>query len=276
MNEGRSSDGGTTETTPVADLHLHTAASDGTLTIPELPAAARAGGVEVVAVTDHDRVHPDLTAPVTTREGITVIRGIELRVATDDQTVDLLGYAVDPTPELGDELARLQRNRETRARDIVERVEGRLGVTLDVDIDEGVGRPHIARAIEESDADYDYQEAFDHLIGDGRPCYVARELPSFERGAELLADACAVVSLAHPFRYADTESALSLVEHLDAVERYYPYGRPVETERLDALVREHDLLATGGSDAHDATIGAAGPPREAFDRFATHLPRAVP
>lgn len=264
---------GTNETAPVADLHLHTTASDGTLAISELPAAARAGGVDTVAVTDHDCVHPDLAAPVTTDEGVTVIRGIELRVATDELEVDLLGYAVDPTPEFGDELARLQRNRKDRARDIVGRVEKRLGVTLGIDIREGVGRPHIARAIDASDADCDYQGAFDRLIGNGGPCYVARDLTPFERGVELLTDSCAVVSLAHPFRYPDTESALSLVEHLDAVERYYPYGRPVDTGRLDAVIREYDLLATGGSDAHDTTLGAAGPPREAFDRFATRLSR---
>lgn len=40
------------ESPPVADLHLHTTASDGRLTIDALPDAARAGGVDVVAVTD--------------------------------------------------------------------------------------------------------------------------------------------------------------------------------------------------------------------------------
>jgi Predicted metal-dependent phosphoesterases (PHP family) len=81
-------------TQPAADLHVHTTASDGTLTVPELPAAARRAGVEWVAVTDHDRVHPDLDAPVTDRDGVHIIRGIELRVETDRQRLDLLGYGV--------------------------------------------------------------------------------------------------------------------------------------------------------------------------------------
>ncbi|EJN59847.1 PHP domain-containing protein [Halogranum rubrum] len=270
-------DDSTAEETPAADLHLHTTVSDGTLTVSALPDAARAGGVDTVAVTDHDRVHPGLDAPVTVHDGVTVIRGIELRVDAGAQNVDLLGYAVDPTPALDNELRRLQENRKERARAIVACVENRLGVTLDVDIHDGIGRPHIARAIDASDADYDFQGAFDHLIGDGGPCYVARELPSFEYGVDLLTESCAVVGLAHPFRYPDPAAALASTDQLDAVERYYPYDAPPsadEVARLDALVESHDLLATGGSDAHDATLGRAGPPRAAFDRFAARLPRA--
>jgi predicted metal-dependent phosphoesterase TrpH len=67
-----------------------------------------------------------------------------------------------------------------------------------------------------------------------------------------------VVSLAHPFRYPDVDRALDLARDLGAVERYYPYGRPVETERLERTVREAGLLRTGGSDAHDRTLGRAG------------------
>lgn len=261
---------------PVADLHLHTTASDGVLTVPELPAAARAGDVDTVAVTDHDCIHPDLDAPVTVRDGVTVIRGIELRVDAGSQKVDLLGYAVDPTPALEAELTRLQANRKERARAIVDRVEERLEVTLDVEIRAGVGRPHVARAIDASDADYSYQDAFDQLIGDDGPCYVAREVTPFERGIELLSESCPVVSLAHPFRYEDVDAALALTDRLDAVERYYPYGESVAVDegRLDALLAETDLLATGGSDAHDRTLGRAGPPREAFARIAARLPRA--
>lgn len=278
MDEDRetAADGADGGSTPVADLHLHTTASDGVLTVPDLPAAARAGGVDTVAVTDHDCIHPALDAPLSVHDGVTVIRGIELRVDAGSQKVDLLGYAVDPTPALEAELARLQENRKERARAIVERVEQRLGVTLDIEIREGVGRPHIARAVDASDADYGYQDAFDRLIGDDGPCYVAREITSFERGVELLADSCPVVSLAHPFRYDDVDAALALTDRLDAVERYYPYEESVAVDegRLDALVADEGLLATGGSDAHDRTLGRAGPPRAAFERIAARLPRA--
>ncbi|RLM60175.1 PHP domain-containing protein, partial [Halorubrum sp. Atlit-9R] len=55
---------------------------------------------------------------------------------------------------------------------------------------------------------------------------------------------------------------------LDAVERYYPYGYEVDTGLVDDAIEEYDLLATGGSDAHDETLGRAGPPESEFARFA--------
>ncbi|WP_251342064.1 PHP domain-containing protein [Haloplanus halophilus] len=258
----------------VADLHVHTPVSDGRLPLSALPAAARRAGVEAVAVTDHDRLHPDLGAPVTVREGVTVIRGIELQVETGWGRIDLLGYGVAETAALRAELDRLQADRIDRARRMTERIEDRLGVDLNVALEPGVGRPHVARAVEESDADCDYAGAFERFIGDDGPCYVPREVPSVDRGLELLGEACPVVSLAHPFRYADPDAALELAPRLDGIERYYPYEGPVDEARLDEVIEAGDLLATGGSDAHDRRLGIAGLDAAGYERVASRLPDA--
>jgi predicted metal-dependent phosphoesterase TrpH len=261
---------------PAADLHVHTTVSDGVLTISELADAARDGHVDVVAVTDHDRVHPELNAPVQPLDGVTVIRGIELRVDAGDQRLDLLGYGLESTEGIEAVTSRIQRDRKQRGAEIVSRVEERLGVDLDVTLEAGIGRPTIARAIEASDAPYDFEAAFAELIGDGRPCYVERWVPSFSAGAKVLRDSCAVVGLAHPFRYPDPESALQRARELDAVERFYPYsGSSAEKEDrslLGDVVADADLLVTGGSDAHDRTLGVAGPPSSEFEAFAARLP----
>lgn len=251
----------------VADLHVHTTNSDGELTLETLPTAARRAGVETVAVTDHDRTHPELDAPVTEREGITVVHGIELRVEADTQRVDLLGYGVEQPAALEELTERLQQDRIERARRIVERVEDRIAVDLEVEFSEGVGRPHIAQAIADSDAPYSYQESFEQLIGDDCPCYVSREIPSFETGRERLQEACAVVGLAHPFRYDRPAAAISLTETLDAIEIPYPYGRDIDRTPARRAATEHDLLVTGGSDAHDETLGVAGLDGEGRDAF---------
>jgi hypothetical protein len=255
-----------------ADLHVHTDVSDGTLTLETLPAAAARAGVAWVAVTDHDRVHPGLDAPVTTRDGVRVVRGVELRVDAGAQRLDLLGYAVDPVPALTATLERIQRNRVERAREMVTRCESHLGVTLDVDLRPGVGRPHVARAVDaHPDVAYDYAGAFEHLIGDDGPCYVARDVPDFDRGAALLRESCALVGLAHPLRYDDPEAALARAAELDAVERHYPYDRPADPAPVDRAIEAHGLLATGGSDAHDEVLGRAGLDRAAFAPVARRL-----
>ncbi|MFB6220856.1 MAG: PHP domain-containing protein [Halolamina sp.] len=267
----------------VADLHTHTTVSDGTLTIDRLVRLANEADLDAVAVTDHDRYHPALSNPVERRTGVEVVRGIELRVEAGDQRLDLLGYGLNPTDALTAEVERIQQDRIDRGRRIIENVEERLGVGLDIEPREGLGRPHIARAVVESEADYEYDEVFADLIGNDGPCFVPREVPDFQTGRELLDEACALVGLAHPLRYGDPEAALERTAALDTVERYYPYDRPLspdDPEALDPLpvenaIAEHDLLATGGSDAHDEDIASDGLPELAWERVREHLPEPV-
>ena len=265
--------------TPYADLHIHTTASDGTMTVPEVAAVASEAGISAVAITDHDRIHGDLDNPVNEVNGVTVIRGIELRVEPEslDERIDLLGYGVTETDALTEELERVQRDREVRGAAIVDRVEDHLGVDLDIEPDKSTGRPDIARAINDHpDIDHDYEGAFEHVIGRDCPCYISRDVTDFETGVELLTDACALVGLAHPFRYDNPEAALDLCQHLDAVEKYYPYGSQergtygnarAERENLQAAVESYDLTITGGTDAHELTLGRAGLSREEYRDF---------
>lgn len=256
----------------VADLHLHTTNSDGTLTLETLPAAADRAGVDAVAVTDHDRIHSGLGAPVCTIDGLTVVHGIELRVEPDrlDERVDLLAYGVRRTDALESLVDRLQADRIQRGGFIIDRVEDRLDVELPLEPHDGIGRPHIARAIE-SVTDYTVQEAFDELIGDGRPCFVARDVPTFTEGRRILEDATGLVGLAHPGRYSNPTAALELCADLDAVERYYPYGGSVDLRPVDRAIEEYDLVITGGSDAHGEDIGTAGLDRDDYRRFRSAL-----
>jgi len=249
-----------------ADLHVHTTNSDGTLTLETLPGAAREAGVGAVAVTDHDRLHPDLRAPVTDVGGVTVIHGLELRVDSPAGRIDLLGYGTERTGALATELDRLQADRIERARAIVDCVESRLGVDLEVAFEPGVGRPHVASAIADSPADVGYGEAFAEYISDDCPCYVSRAVPGFDRGRELLAGACGLVVLAHPLRYDDPGAALDLAADLDGVERHYPYGRTVDPGPVERAIERHDLIPTGGSDAHDDRLGRAGLGEDEYQR----------
>ena len=254
----------------VADLHVHTTNSDGRLTLEQLPAAADAADVSAVAVTDHDRLHPELPTPVSTIDGVTVVHGIELRVESGDRRVDLLGYGVRRTPALESLVERLQTDRRERGRTIIERAEDRLGTEIPVDPRPGLGRPHIAEAIA-SASEYSYAGAFEELIGDGCPCYVPRNIPAFDDGLDVLREACGLVSLAHPHRYDDPAAALELCSALDAVERFYPYGRETDSELIERTIERYDLLVTGGSDAHDETVGKAGLDRSEYRSFRAAL-----
>jgi predicted metal-dependent phosphoesterase TrpH len=249
-----------------ADLHVHTTNSDGSMSLEEVPTAAKRAGVSAVAVTDHDRLHPDLATPSECREGVRLLHSIELRVDAGDQRLDLLGYGIEPTHELERETERIQQDRIERGRKIIECIEDHEGVDLELEPRAGLGRPHIARATAEA-TDMSYREVFDELIGDDGPCYVARDVPDFETGHELLTAACGLVGLAHPFRYPDPEAALERCADLDAVERFYPYGYDVDTSLVEAAIDRYDLVPTGGSDAHDDELGKAGLDADGYERF---------
>jgi len=261
---------------PIADLHVHTDNSDGVLSFDAIPAVARDAGLEAIAVTDHDRPHQNIDAPVVETGGIRVIHGIELRVESAAGRVDLLGYGLDPTPALREEVRRLQRDRVTRGARMIDRVEEHLDVDLDLTPFEGIGRPHVARAVAgHPGTEHDFAGTFEHLIGEDGPCYVERTVPGFERGRSLLAEACSVVGLAHPLRYDDPAAALELTGELDAVERWYPYDRSVDCDLVTAAIEVHGLIATGGSDAHGETLGAAGVDAESYRDVRAQLPPPV-
>lgn len=255
---------------PVADLHVHTTNSDGALTLETLPAAAERAAIDAVAITDHDRLHPELSTPVSAIGELTVIHGIELRVDAGDQRIDLLGYGAERTAALESMIDRLQTDRLERGRRIIDRVEERIGTELPIEPRPGLGRPHIAEAIA-SASSYGYGEAFAELIGDGCPCYVPRDVPSFEEGVDVLAEACGLVSLAHPLRYDDPAAALERCAALDAVERHYSYGRETDPAPVDRAIERWDLVPTGGSDAHDDTLGVAGVNADGYRRFRAAL-----
>jgi predicted metal-dependent phosphoesterase TrpH len=255
-----------------ADLHVHTAASDGTLALGSVPAAARRAGVTVVAVTDHDRLHPDLDRPVVRRGGVTLVAGVELRVESPAGRVDLLGYGAERTDALAALLADVQADRVERGRALLACVEERLGVDLDATVTPGFGRPHVARAVaDHPDLSYTVQGVFDDLLGDGRPCHVRRPVPAFADALPVLREACALVGLAHPLRYPDPEGALALCAELDAVERHYPYDGAPDPAPVERALAEHDLLATGGSDAHGETVGRVGLDRQGYAPIAARL-----
>lgn len=260
-----------------ADLHVHTTVSDGALAPESVPSAAQEADLEVIAITDHDRLNDTFEEPVLEIAGVTVINGIELRVDPEDgERIDLLGYGITPTDALHTEIDRLQSNRAERGASIVTRVEEHLDVTLDVDIGPGIGRPHIARAVvDHPETTYETTDSvFADLIGEDGPCFVPRDLPSFERGVTLLKEACHLVALAHPLRYDEPDAALDRCGQLDAVERHYPYERPVETAPVQRALDRYDLLATGGSDAHDEEVGTAGLTKAAFEPVRQAIPGA--
>jgi predicted metal-dependent phosphoesterase TrpH len=250
------------------DLHTHSTASDGTDTPAELVAIARAAGLDVVALTDHDTTVGWAPAAAALPEGLTLVRGLELSCrwnppdGSRSTELHLLGYLVDPAhPELAATLDRLRTSRLDRARRMTERMAA-AGVPVRWDrvsqlaADASAGRPHIARALVEGGIVSSVDEAFATLLSSRSPYHEPKEDLDALAGVALVTAAGGVPVFAHPLartrgRVVGDEAILAMAgAGLAGLEVDHPDHTEADRTHLRDLASELGLLATGSSDYH--------------------------
>lgn len=249
-----------------ADLHIHTTASDGTLSVEEVVLRSKAKALRCIAITDHDTLSPDLTQRVETLWGLEVIAGVEVKARFGDVDGELLGYFVDPSDRgLRQLLQPLSASRDVRMRRMVALCRQHLSIDItEADVravagDGNVGRPHLARVLVDMGVVETLQQAFSKVIGRGCPCYAAIEKPTFSDATASLKAAGGVVSVAHPclMRVSDWSAFLDEllaagVQGLESVYVYDPASRDlsIDPRVLAVEAQRRGFLVTGGSDDH--------------------------
>jgi hypothetical protein len=247
------------------DLHTHSLVSDGTDSPAELVRKARAVGLDVVALTDHDTFDGlDEAAAEGERLGILLVRGMELSCSRRGDSVHVLAYGADPaSPTLAAELARVRDGRLGRLAGVLAKLAD-LGVPVseaDVMAQVGdspsVGRPHIADALIKAGHVRDRQEAFDRFLADGGPAHVHRYTIEVDRGIDLVHEAGGLAVIAHPWgrgrEYVLPSNVLEALvrDHgLDGIEVDHQDHDAETRQRLRTLADGLGLLATGASDYH--------------------------
>ena len=243
-----------------ADLHVHTACSDGTLTPGEIVQAAQGLGLEVLALTDHDTLAgADALAgrPLPFR----LIAGVELSLR-DMPGLHLLGYGAGAAAgPLRAELARLAQARAQRAEEMLRRLRA-LGLAVSLPPaapGHTLGRAHIARALVAAGYAATVGEAFDRYLGEGRPAYIPGERLGLAQALALLHRCRMTPVLAHPALLPVEPTALPALlrrwrdQGLEGVEVYHPAQAGRGFAALDRQARRLGLLVTGGSDFHERT-----------------------
>ncbi|MFH8569142.1 PHP domain-containing protein [Streptomyces sp. NPDC017993] len=245
------------------DLHTHSTASDGTDTPAELVRNAAAGGLDVVALTDHDTVGGHAEARAALPAGLTLVTGAELSCRLDGVGLHMLAYLFDPEePELARERELVRDDRVPRAQGMVAKLR-ELGVPITweqvarIAGDGAVGRPHVASALVELGVVASVSDAFtpQWLGNDGRAYVEKHELDPFD-AIRLVKAAGGVTVLAHPMAVKRgvcvPESAMAelATAGLDGIEvDHMDHDEPTRT-RLRALAGDLGLLTTGSSDYH--------------------------
>lgn len=245
------------------DLHMHSTASDGTLTPTELVQEAKRVGLKVMALTDHDTVDGMEEAKKKARElGIDFICGIEFSTEYNGIEIHILGYYLDEKNEkLLELLERLKRERVERTKKILKKLEKyKCYITME-DLQKEVkgdliSRSHIANAMMAKGFVYSKAEAFKiYLRTGGLASEPKKELNALE-AVKFIKSIGGISSLAHPKLTGLSDGTLEKFvlllkeEGLDALEVYYPEQSQRETDNYKKLCDKYNLLYTGGSDFH--------------------------
>ena len=243
------------------DLHLHTTASDGRLTPSALVALAAQVGLDVMSVTDHDTIAGLAEArEAAAGRGIRLVDGIEMTAVDDGRDVHVLGYFFDPEDEKFNQFLRTQRlARVERVYEIARRLAS-LGSGIDVealleavpgDSGRSVGRPAVADALVAAGHAVDRCDAFDRLLGSGRPAFVPRRGPDVAEVVATIAAAGGIASLAHPgLMDVDERIPGYAAAGLSAIEVRHRDHDEDDEARYRTLAQQLGLGVSGGSDFH--------------------------
>lgn len=242
------------------DLHVHSTASDGVCSPEEVVERAVAGGLDAIALADHDTVAGVGPAMRAARgRSIEVVAGVELSSTYRGEDVHVLGYFLEiESPALAAHHRRGLERRAARMAEMREKLamQGVPVTSRQVDAQRGSAdvapaRPHLARALVEAGHAASVRDAFARLIGDGCPAYVPTKVATPEEVIGVVLAAGGIPVWAHPPASLLGELLPPMIDAgLMGLEVHRPPGRSANPSVLRELARRHGLLVTGGSDWH--------------------------
>ena len=247
------------------DLHVHSNASDGSLTPTEVADEAMRMGLSAIALTDHDTIDgiPEILE-YTKDKPLEVVPGIELSCYYNNREVHILGFYMDYTnPALNEELSELKMAREGRNLKMVELMQADgLPVTMEKLLhgnpDSVITRAHFARVLVEEGVCKDKEAAFKKYIGIGCKYYLPKPQVTCETAMKILTTYSKGAFLAHPLLYhlgyAQIEELLIYLKSLGlkGVEAYHSSNNAYESDKLRSMAIKLGLGISGGSDFHGA------------------------
>jgi len=247
-----------------ADLHCHSVLSDGTLEPEALAARAKANGVELWSLTDHDELAGQRRArDAAAALGLPYLTGTEISVSFAGTTVHVVGLGFDlDDPQLVAGLAATRGGRGPRAREMGEALaragipgayEGALKHAGNPEL---VSRTHFGRFLVERGVCSDTQEVFRRFLVEGKPGFVPHRWARLGDAVRWIVDAGGIAVIAHPARYrlTPTEDYALFVEFKAhggrGVEVLTGAHSAADAARYAETAREFGLLASRGSDFH--------------------------
>ena len=252
------------------DLHVHSNASDGTLSPKEVTEEAWKQNLAAFALTDHDTIQGIQAAMEQSKKmaadgkEIEVIPGVELSVEYKKRDIHMLGLMIDyEDAALKKSLDDARTERSTRNDKMVKNLsDAGLDITMEelrtLSGDAVITRAHFGKLLLQKNYVKTLNEAFEKYLGEDGPYYVPRKYISPEDSIDLIRAAGGIPVLAHPLLYKLPEEELDalirrLKEHgLIGIETFYSANMGFDEDIVRRYANKYDLIMTGGSDFHGA------------------------
>ncbi|MDK2824047.1 MAG: 3,5-nucleoside bisphosphate phosphatase [Clostridia bacterium] len=248
----------------IADLHIHTNASDGEYSPQFVVRAAKTQGFTAISITDHDTLSGCEEGLKASQDiGIELITGVEISTVWEQKEIHILGYLIDTqNRNLNEKLQAMKESRQERIKKMVKRLN-QLGFNIGLDkVFEvsgpgAIGRPHVAKVLMEQGYVKSIKEAFTRLLSPGCPAYIPRYKITPPEAIQLILDAGGIPVLAHPGVNPDDNLIPFLLKMgLLGIEVWHPEHNNQAVDKYYILAKKHDLLMTGGSDWHGSNKDA--------------------
>ncbi len=251
------------------DLHIHSTASDGSLTPHEILAQAAKIGLKAFSLTDHDSVEG---IKALLKNGIPsdieILTGVEISAAPPPAfnlpgSIHILGYGMDvDNQELNEALNQQQQYRINRTPKIISRLND-MGIEVtfpEIQQQTGnkqIGRPHIAQWMVKNGYAVSMDDAFDRFLGKGRPAYAEKSRIPMADAIQQIRASGGIAVLAHPGLIDIEDNAgyeklvIELISMgLQGIEVYYPEHSAEQQAYFEHLADRLGLLVSGGTDFH--------------------------
>jgi predicted metal-dependent phosphoesterase TrpH len=245
------------------DFHTHSTESDGTFSPSDLVKLAKAEGIDIMALTDHDTTN-GITEAISAGEkvNIKVIPAMELSTTHNNESIHILGYFKDDSYK-SDKFQNFLKDstdfRVKRAELIVEKLKEHFNIIIDYEevlknAGGVVARPHIAKSIIDAGYEYSLEYIFNNIINEDSPAYVPNKKLELSDGIKLLKSVNALVVLAHPVLVKKTDIKDLMKFDFDGIEAIYPANKEEDTKNLLKISSDFNKLVTAGSDFHSGMI----------------------
>lgn len=247
----------------LADLHMHSYYSDGTMSPREIVEDAKKRNVQLIAITDHNVLDSYTELKEAAEEfGINVIRGVEIDARFEDIVVHILAYNFQDNEKLFNLVHKAKNELLETSIELIKRMENDYENISSKDYE---AYDYDRRKGGWKGIHYLFDRGITSELFEGVKYYGQYkcgheyfDYPTVEEVTEAVHEANGYVVLAHPCNYYKDNTKEEILEKLekfksigiDGVECYYPANSEMMRETCIEFCKKNNMIITVGSDSH--------------------------